>query len=93
MARLEEFNDFIRRNEPLARHVEERRQHPLVHHSAGAELGVDHLQAPIKHRLSGNVRPLSLDPRLESPPRATIDPAPCVHGQNNRKSALVTHRL
>ena len=51
------------RNEALARHLKERRQHDLVDDSAGAELAVDHVQAPVEHRFSGNVRPLGSDPR------------------------------
>ena len=52
------------RYEALARHLEERRQHGLIDHSAGAHLAVDHMQAPVKHRVSGNVRPLGSDPRF-----------------------------
>jgi hypothetical protein len=51
------------RNEMLPRHVQERRQHNLIDHPSGAELAVDHVQAPVKHRFGGNVRPLGSDPR------------------------------
>ena len=51
------------RDEALTRHLEERRQHDLVDHSASAQLAVDHVQAPVEHRFSGNVRPLGSDPR------------------------------
>jgi len=50
-------------NEMLPRRLEERRQHTLVDHASRAELAVDHMQAPVKHRFGGNVRPLGSDPR------------------------------
>ena len=54
---------MLGRNEPLARHIKERRQHNLVDHSASANLAVDHVQAPVKHCFGGNLRPPGSDPR------------------------------
>src|ERR1700733_13832185 len=51
------------RNEMLPRRLEERRQHSLIDPPSSAELAVDHVHAPVKHRFGGNVRPLGSDPR------------------------------
>jgi hypothetical protein len=51
------------RYEALTRRFEESSQHDFVDHPSSAELAVDHVYAPVKHRFSGNVRPLGSDPR------------------------------
>ena len=51
------------RYEALTRRFEKRSQHDFVDYPSSAELAVDHVQAPVKHRFGGNVRPLGSDPR------------------------------
>ena len=51
------------RYEALTWRFEERRQHDFIDHPSSAELAVDHVYAPVKHRFGGNVRPLGSDPR------------------------------
>ena len=48
----------FRSDEALAGRCEERRQQGFVDDSAGPQLAVDHVQTPVEHRFSGNVRPL-----------------------------------